>query len=496
MENNIQYETDEKLKQHLLFCTHFRGLKKTSSLTLRIIQYAKEHNLFHENTTVQTYIFYIRNSIFEIPKCRTCNAIIPNLALGVNKVQKFCSKKCQGISQLTGNYEIRCDVTKLNDQDVLKEINSRESCRNITKNPQWVDRLKMYVKKNTKIDPNTVSNYELIHIIKRNLQNLPVCINCGKTVRVVPIYHNKGSLEQKTYQKLCNECSGKTSNYEIQIQKFLDKNNIQYEKNIRSIIPPKELDIWVPTKNLAIEINGLYWHSEAQNTYNKLDDCNKKNIRLIQIYTDELDLKHDIVFYRLRSILQLVRYKIGARECEVKEIESTLKNRFLNKYHIQGTDKSQISLGLFYKNKLVSVMTFALPRRALGYTSSVAGWELSRFASINSFTVIGGASKLFNFFINKYNPGRIFSYCDLRWSTGDVYKKMGFNYVKTTKPNYWYCLYPNYKERLHRFNFRKSVLKNKLKVFDPELSEIQNMYNNNHYRIFDSGHLLFEYLVE
>jgi hypothetical protein len=100
----------------------------------------------------------------------------------------------------------------------------------------------------------------------------------------------------------------------------------------------------------------------------------------------------------------------------------------LGKYHIQGKDNSSIYLGLFYRNRLISVMTFGPLRKATGYSTVKNCWELIRFCSIKNFSVVGGAQKLFQYFLKNYNPSQILSFADRRWSSGGVYSKLGFEF--------------------------------------------------------------------
>ena len=250
---------------------------------------------------------------------------------------------------------------------------------------------------------------------------------------------------------------------------------------------------YIPNKKLAIEYNGLYWHSELNNTnknyhLNKTKLCENKDIRLIHIFEDEWNNKQQIVKNRLKYILKLIPYKIFARKCIIKEINSQLKDKFLNKYHIQGTDKSNIRLGAFYKNRLVAVMTFGKRRIALGSKNKNNFYELIRFCTISNFNIIGIAGKLLKYFKNKYKPKNIISYADRRWSQGNLYKQLGFKLDHISPPNYWYI---KNGIRIHRFNFRKNVLKDKLNIFDMELSEWENMKNNDYDRIWDCGNYVF-----
>ena len=65
----------------------------------------------------------------------------------------------------------------------------------------------------------------------------------------------------------------------------------------------------MPKLHIAIEYNGLRWHSEEFNKdknyhLNKLIKCNEKGIRLIQIFEDEWIEKQEIVLKKIKHILQ------------------------------------------------------------------------------------------------------------------------------------------------------------------------------------------------
>ena len=258
-----------------------------------------------------------------------------------------------------------------------------------------------------------------------------------------------------------------------------------------SLFDKIEYDIFIKEKKIAIEYNGLYWHKEGKKDkfyhLKKSQLAQQENIRLIQIFEDEYIFKKEIVVSRLKSLLGTPDRRIYARKCSVKEINSKEKDSFLNKNHIQGTDKSKVKLGLFFENELVSVMTFGHPRLALGSKKNNRQiWELVRFASTLNTQVVGGAGKLLKYFERNYKPDEIFSYSDKRWSDGGLYKALGFEYSHTSRPNYWYFDEKEMK-RYHRFNFRKDVLNEKLEFFDPKLTEIENMMINGYSRIWDCG---------
>jgi hypothetical protein len=312
------------------------------------------------------------------------------------------------------------------------------------------------------------------------------CIKCNT---IFEDYYDDGVLPR------CPTCFPITrSKFEDLFEIFFKIHNIKYVHDDRQIIKPNELDFYLPEKHIAIECDGIYWHSEGNGkTKNyhlqKTKLCETKQIKLIHIFEDEWMQHPKIVFSRLKNILHLIKYRIFARKCEIRVIDVELKNKFLNKYHIQGEDKSCVYLGAFYKNRLVSVMTFCKLRKALGQTHKEGSWELSRFCTMNNFNIIGIASKMLNFFEKNYNPIQMVSYADRRWSQGNVYNQLGFKLDHISPPNYWYM--KNHFKRMHRFNFRKNVLKDKLENFDPNLSEWENMKANGYDRIWDCGNLVF-----
>jgi len=270
---------------------------------------------------------------------------------------------------------------------------------------------------------------------------------------------------------------------EKEICKFLDELGIEYLPSNREVIKPKELDIYIPSSNLAIEYCGLYWHSDVylDKKYHsdKLKACTEKGIRLITIFEDEWLKKPEIVKSRIQHILQKSSNKIQARKCEI--VKDGNFKEFLNKHHIQGSNGYSVGYGLTYNGILVSVMTFAPPRFNNNYE-----WELIRFASNGSIT--GAASRLFAAFVRDHDPKSVISYCDLRWGTGEVYEKIGFKQERMLSPGYHYT---KDQKRFNRLKFKKSRL---IEMgFDPTKSESQITEEIGLCKIYDCGHKVFVY---
>ncbi len=273
---------------------------------------------------------------------------------------------------------------------------------------------------------------------------------------------------------------------EFEIKSWLESYNIKVISNDRTILSGYELDLWLPDHNIGIELNGVYWHSSKfkSKTYHvdKMLECQTKNIHLLQIFEDELFYKPDIVKNRILSYLGL-NHKYFARKCTISVVNSLDYKNFVNKHHLQGYAQANIVLGLVdNENNLKAIMSFGKPRY------STEEYEMIRYCSDGN--VIGGASKLFKYFITTYNPSTVISYANRCWSQGTLYKKLGFVDITENIKNtsVWYF------KRLIRFH-RSSLTKKRLiklgydktKTADAILEEL------GYLKIFDCGNLKFRW---
>jgi len=291
---------------------------------------------------------------------------------------------------------------------------------------------------------------------------------------------------------ICNPIDNHQSNKENQLFKFIRENyNNKIIKSDRKILSGKELDIYLPDLNLAFEFNGVFWHNELykENKYhlNKTTLCEENNIQLIHIWEDDWNYKQEIIKSMILNKLGKTKEKIMARKCIIKEIDNNKSIRqFLDKNHLQSFIGSKVKLGLFYQNELVSLMTFGKKRIAMNSSSKENEYELLRFCNKLNTIVIGGASRLFKYFLKNYNPLEIITYTDRSHSNGNLYKQLGFEFIHKTPPNYYYVIDGI---RKHRFNFRKDKLIKE--GFSAEKTEHQIMLDRKIYRIHDSGSLKY-----
>lgn len=279
-----------------------------------------------------------------------------------------------------------------------------------------------------------------------------------------------------------------TSECENAIIALLNKWNIKFVPHVRNILSDgKELDIVIEDKKVAIEIDGIYWHTEAYGKdknyhLNKTIECEKSGYRLIHIFSDEIKYKFNIVKNRLAAILGVRTIKVPARKCEIRKVKNDIASKFINKYHIQGNYNASLYLGLYYKNRIIAIMSFCTPR----YTDNFK-WELVRYCTIGAISVIGGASKLLAYFKNNYK-GSIISYADRRWSDGNLYNVLGFIYSHDSEPGFAYI---KGEKRENRFKFTHELLKETFENYNENCSVEQNMIKNGYNKIWDCGNKVY-----
>jgi len=245
----------------------------------------------------------------------------------------------------------------------------------------------------------------------------------------------------------------KRSPLEEMLKQLFDENKIEYEWRNRHIIDGPngklhclELDFYLPDYEIGIEINDISTHSinscrektavcENKNYHlYKTQNCKEKGIRLIHIWEWELKKDFEKISKWLLNELNKEKNRIFAKQCEIKIVGRDEEESFLNAYHLQGYSKSEICLGLYFKNELIQLMSFTKSRYDKKFQ-----YELLRLCTKNDFLVVGGAERLFKKFIKDNDPTSIISYCDFSKFNGNVYEHIGMTFNKLSSPTAIYC---------------------------------------------------------
>ena len=277
---------------------------------------------------------------------------------------------------------------------------------------------------------------------------------------------------------------------EVEICNYIESLGVKCESSNWSILDGKEIDIFVPSKNIGIEVNGLYWHSyhpdlnkpENQRRHlEKTEIASNNSVSLIHITDWEWTHKKSIIKSMLQSKMGL-NSKVYARNTTIKELTVLESKTFFNLYHLQGFIGAKYHYGLFYNDELLLAISVGESRFNKTYK-----YELLRLATKSGYTVVGGASKLIKY-IHKKVQAPIISYCDRDKSNGTVYKSMGFRLTHITEPGYFWT---NGNDVLSRYQCQKHKLSTLLENFDPEKSESENMFMNKYRRFWNCGNFVF-----
>jgi hypothetical protein len=261
---------------------------------------------------------------------------------------------------------------------------------------------------------------------------------------------------------------------------------VNIHTNKRTIIG-KELDIFLPDHNLAIEYNGTYWHHDKiphiTKSYHrdKFISCEEKGIELFTIFSDSWENKKEIWKNKIKAKLGLSE-KVYARNTSVITLTPARTRLILDNNHIQGYCTSQYCYGLKYNDEIVAVMTFSNNRVGVGKDRGKDTYELVRY--VTSKQVVGGASKLLSHFVKNHAPKQIVSYSDNRYSVGNLYRVLGFELEKDNNAGYGYYD-PALKKMNHRYKFAKHRLV--AEGFDRTKTEFEIMDERGFLRIWDCG---------
>lgn len=288
------------------------------------------------------------------------------------------------------------------------------------------------------------------------------------------------------------------SSYEIDLENWLYQFFDESEVLICDRSFGTEFDLYIPTKKLAIEIDGFPFHFEEwgkHRTYHldKTNIAEKNEIHLIHIFGNEWVDKNDIVLNKLRSILGVdFKKTLGGRNVVIHSIDTQVAMTFLEQNHIQGKRGGKWKLGAYYNDELVAVLVVGHLRKSLGSIKTKGAVELIRYSALPDYQYAGVFSKMLTHFL-RANPSiqNVISYADRRWtkSVGNLYEKSNFTLHSITKPSYWYFDKDGLKSR---YMYTKHRIVNELGG-DPTLSESENMAKFGIPRVWDCGTLKYVY---
>lgn len=275
------------------------------------------------------------------------------------------------------------------------------------------------------------------------------------------------------------------------VAKFIRELGFEVQDNFRFDAPrsQKQLDIYVPSAQLAIEINGIPWHVESRgkgkdyHVY-KTDTCEKQGIKLLQFWNSDIHNRTGIVKSIIRGALSKPNYILDSDGLSIEIIKPKLANRFLRENHLSGEVDARVYYGLVGDAGLMAVI-------ALSPTAD-GSWTLSRHCSRRNYLIHNYPQALLEPFEKKYDPKSITYLANRRWDDASPLSECGFKRKKIMPPNFSYVsrtvLLPSDSAT------REKVMDLLGKKFDPEKTERENLLDNGYDILWDCGNLVFRKL--
>lgn len=322
------------------------------------------------------------------------------------------------------------------------------------------------------------------------------------TIRYPDCNHTRTTnVNNIIYYPSCPKCSSgqSTSKAQEEIYDFVksilpESESKEVVYNDRIVLSPKELDIYIPSRNMAIEYNGLYWHSclpgsdeeskfrhESEDKYWK---CKEKNIFLLTIFEDQWT-------YRNKQVRDLIESKLGVYDCSpnntvyarrtiVMQSDYDSIKKFMDDNHIQGATSGSNYLVLknISNNEIVACMIVQIN----GTNAMILRYATDR-------NVPGGFTKLLTYLKDSMDVSSIDTFSDNCVSNGSLYSSNGFTVVKELPPDYMYVTTNDGKKRRHhKFGYRLERFRRDPNLeYHDDCTESQLAALNGLRRIYDAG---------
>lgn len=320
-----------------------------------------------------------------------------------------------------------------------------------------------------------------------------LCTKHGVTLETRPNYLLNG-------WNPCPKCNHMASKGEDEVYRFLSNLTAAEQRN-RKIIAPKELDIYLPGHELAVEYCGMFWHShgsqeeERKNKrkhQQKYDLCKSLGVRLITLWEEEWKDHNYAIRRLLRNAVGKSKGKLMARKCELKKVPNAEAKQFYEKYHPQGGEGSGEHYALLWNGRMVACMRFVYGVNDRGLSAANRTWTLGRYAT--RVTVAGAASRLFKAFLEDHKPEEVKSFSDNRFFEGGMYEQLGFSMEEEVVADYQvWSPKTGMKPKSHyqRRNIQKRLSEHGLDdVYDSEVdprTEAEMTFMMGCRRIYDCG---------
>ena len=398
-------------------------------------------------------------------------------AIATNRERYGCNWHIQSESQKD---KIRQSVQKKYGKDWISQVDSVKksmSDTNHKKTYKLFERWKEHV-----VPMFSIEEYDGW---KEDKKYLWKCQKCGHV-----FYWNKFDCSGRV--PMCMNCSSHSGH------SSMEKEIVEYIRSIydgkilvgnRKLLGNMELDIYIPEKNVAIELDGLYWHNEERHSEGyhvmKTNKCLEAGVYLIHIFEDEWLNRQSGVKSIIMCALGVSLHEINLDDCEIKNVDHNKAKKFHSENNaLYGNRASRMNYGLFFNNELVYLMSFSSSRFNLNYD-----YQLVALSSKKACHIDNAENKILSFFREKHPNKTIVFYADRRYVSRSYCHNVGFKFVKSTHVNYFWT---HQRKRFSRNQCRMHILEILGDKYDSSLDVEENMSFAGWKKIYDCGFDVFE----
>lgn len=318
------------------------------------------------------------------------------------------------------------------------------------------------------------------------------CKECG---------HEFTSTWSNWTSRKCPKCHphnyrGMQSELNDYVMSLCPENIVRYD--CKSVLAKsRQLDVYIEDMKTAFEFNGIFWHNSDYSIYgkeplpmmyhyDKTNECIDKGIKLVHIFEDEWTNHKKLCMSKIKKML--APYKmihVDANECMIhNRISQFEKEKYLLKYTFYGIDGSSIAYCLEWRRHIVAMMTFSKTRNNKQYE-----WQILNYIELDNIIVDGGFNALFKHFVDSMNPKNICLYASRDWTCIDDYSDV-LDFIEVKRPR---CYWTLGDERVHYISINKTKAKQIIDDYDDHKTLVENMNDNNYFRIYDSGVNVFSW---
>lgn len=413
------------------------------------------------------------------PKCKVCEK---ECILIGRKLSEYCSKECAlkdpDRSRKIGETKRSTDKEKSNEKrrmTMLERYGAEYNSQRTDIHSVWTDR-RVSEDIRAKLSDMKWLKHEYVEL-GRSASEIASELGCDYSVVLSACRSFGFEIRQ----------SCKHSSCELEVVSWVKSLGVECVNGYRGAYSDnREIDIFIPLKNVGIEVNGLYWHTDKfrDRNYHHRKKDELKVIRLIQITDHQWKTRSGICKSIILNALGLSS-PVNARECviETRDHSTPEIREFFEANHMSGFVAGSFYAVLRCKDSIVCGMILGKSRfHKDGRT------ELLRYVCARNTNVRGGFSRLFHSYrLNHHEP--VFSYINLDLFDASMYRNNPrWEYGGRTDPGYFWT---DGNDIVSRYKAMKKNLKSWLPNYDETLTESENMVRNGFHRYYDCGSMIF-----